>query len=52
MWWNDECGYIDKTGTVVIPIDHQTAGFDFSGGVAREAAGSPARRAMSTRPAR
>jgi hypothetical protein len=34
VWWNDECGYIDKTGTVVIPIDYQIAGFDFSGGVA------------------
>ncbi len=27
-------GYIDKTGTVVIPIDYQIAGFDFSAGVA------------------
>jgi hypothetical protein len=34
VWENDQCGYIDKTGTVVIMIDYQIAGFDFSGGVA------------------
>lgn len=34
VWREHECGYIVKTGTVVIPIDFQIAGFDFSGGVA------------------
>jgi hypothetical protein len=34
VWWDDQCGYIDKTGTVVIPLDNQIAGFDFSGSVA------------------
>lgn len=39
VWENGQCGYIDKTGTVVIPIRNQIAGFDFSGGVARAGGG-------------
>ena len=39
VWENDQCGYIDKAGTVVIPIDYQIAGFDFSGGAARVGGG-------------
>lgn len=33
-WEGDECGYIDKTGAVAIPLQYQIAGFDFSEGVA------------------
>lgn len=39
VWQNNQCGYIDRTATVVIPIQHQIAGFDFSGGVARVGGG-------------
>jgi hypothetical protein len=39
VWRNGECGYIDKTGTVVITIPYVIDGWDFSGGVARVGGG-------------
>jgi len=39
VWQNGECGYIDATGAVVIPIPFVIDGFDFSGGVARVGGG-------------
>jgi len=39
VWRDGECGYIDKTGAVVIPIPYAIDGCDFSGGIARVGGG-------------
>ena len=39
MWRDRKCGYIDKTGAVVIPLEYQIDGWSFSGGVARVGGG-------------
>lgn len=39
VWWPRSCGYIDKTGKLVIPREYGTDGWDFSGGVVRVGGG-------------